>query len=406
MRMGGFLIKREGKILENKEDIIIKCIGCGAEFTFTYSEQKNYELRGFTAPKRCKKCRKARRAEIESKKRAEADLIWYRQEEQKINRLLAELPYSRISTQDVHIFEPGKTLYVIGNGFDIVHGVPSRYSDFRDSMGRNNDLRWRLETFLKTDSLWSDFEEALAHIDGSAMLGTVDMWMDIMGAYEPDAQMADMCIAYEAATDSALEITRALPKKFRKWVETLKSTKEPMWNNILHPAGLYLNFNYTEFVETLYGVAAQRVTYIHGCRKNKKQELILGHAPGAGDNDDWTPTIPVPKYKSRRKRELLDAAMESAAYNLTWYDNETTKKTDEIIANHQEFFDKSADATMIVVLGHSLSVVDYPYFREIIKQNRNKAKWLISWHGLRDLENIKAFAAEMGIEAKKITIMK
>lgn len=89
-----------------------------------------------------------------------------------------------------------------------MHGVPSRYSDFRDSMGRNNHLRWQLETYLRTDSLWSDFEEALAHIDGGAMLGVVDMWMDTYDAYDPDAQASDYFLAIDSATSPAQEIVK------------------------------------------------------------------------------------------------------------------------------------------------------------------------------------------------------
>ncbi len=97
-------------------------------------------------------------------------------------------------------------------------------------------------------------------------------------------------------------------------------------------------FHYTEFLETMYSVPSNNIIYIHGCRKNKKQELILGHAPGAGDEDDWTPSIPYPNYKAEFKMELLSGAIEGSTRNLTWYDEETTKKTDEIIVNHHTFF--------------------------------------------------------------------
>lgn len=43
------------------EDKIIKCQDCGREFTFTVNEQKFYEEKGFTPPKRCKACRDARK---------------------------------------------------------------------------------------------------------------------------------------------------------------------------------------------------------------------------------------------------------------------------------------------------------------------------------------------------------
>jgi len=46
------------------EDRTITCADCGQEFTFTASEQAFYAEKGFTdAPKRCKVCRQARKAQ-------------------------------------------------------------------------------------------------------------------------------------------------------------------------------------------------------------------------------------------------------------------------------------------------------------------------------------------------------
>jgi len=46
------------------EDKAITCADCGQEFTFTASEQAFYAEKGFSdAPKRCKSCRQARKAQ-------------------------------------------------------------------------------------------------------------------------------------------------------------------------------------------------------------------------------------------------------------------------------------------------------------------------------------------------------
>jgi CxxC-x17-CxxC domain-containing protein len=46
------------------EDKTLTCADCGQEFTFTASEQAFYAEKGFTdAPKRCKVCRQARKAQ-------------------------------------------------------------------------------------------------------------------------------------------------------------------------------------------------------------------------------------------------------------------------------------------------------------------------------------------------------
>ena len=256
--------------MDKKSDILIKCKDCGLEFTFNVKEQSYFEQRNFVAPKRCKSCRKQHRKMIETLEQEKLNKIWIVQENNKIRNLLDTLPYNQLTPKDINFVSSDSTLFIIGNGFDIMHGVPSKYSNFRDSMGKRNHLRCTLETYIKSDSLWCDFEEALAHIDGATLLGNVDMWMDIMGAYEPDALAADFCAAYEYATEPAQEITLELPTRFRKWVETLKPTKPPFMKELLLNEAMYLNFNYTEFLETMYSIPSNNITYIHGCRKNKK----------------------------------------------------------------------------------------------------------------------------------------
>jgi len=41
----------------------IKCIDCSQEFLFTVNDQQFFKDKGFTAPKRCKACRQAKKEE-------------------------------------------------------------------------------------------------------------------------------------------------------------------------------------------------------------------------------------------------------------------------------------------------------------------------------------------------------
>ena len=52
-----------------------------------------------------------------------------------------------------------------------MHGVRSSYYSFRDSLGKNNTLRWDLEYYLEPEDIWADFEDALAHFNMHAMCG-------------------------------------------------------------------------------------------------------------------------------------------------------------------------------------------------------------------------------------------
>ena len=59
-----------------------------------------------------------------------------------------------------------KKLYIIGNGFDIQHGLKSRYWDFKEYLDiKDRNLVDKLEEYFGADALWSDFEETLAYLD-------------------------------------------------------------------------------------------------------------------------------------------------------------------------------------------------------------------------------------------------
>ena len=102
---------------------------------------------------------------------------------------------------------------------------------------------------------------------------------------------------------------------------------------------------------------------------------------------------------------MINSALEVASRALIDYDEATTKDTRTIIKNHCSFFSDLTDIKNIVVIGHSLSVVDYPYFKEIIDRNNNTANWFISWYSSRDLENIRDFANDMNLSTSQISLI-
>lgn len=55
-----------------------------------------------------------------------------------------------------------KVLCILGNGFDLHHGIKSSYWNFRDFVEEKvDDLLEILEQYLDKDSLWSDLEATL-----------------------------------------------------------------------------------------------------------------------------------------------------------------------------------------------------------------------------------------------------
>lgn len=91
----------------------------------------------------------------------------------------------------------------------------------------------------------------------------------------------------------------------------------------------------------------------------------------------------------------MESAIETAAREAAWYDESTTKNCDVIIKSHKQFFNMLSDIEEVYVIGHSLSGVDYPYFKEICKNS--DAKWYIGFHSFDDMKRLLVFVEEMGL---------
>lgn len=317
------------------------------------------------------------------------------------NTVQFEEELSSLPTVSLLSIQPERrTLYIIGNGFDLMHGVKSSYAAFRDSLGRNHPLRFYLESYLKSDHIWADFEEALGHFNMDVMANpdNVGEMLDLYGAFDEDAGAADYYIASEMAASPIRSVADELPKRFRAWVETLKiGTDERPLESIFHDDKV-LCFNYTEFVEELYGVSEDHVCYIHGCRRRKKgqqkERLILGHIPDA--NAAEYEEIQGIRKKNSYRSQLIDLAQDEVIRLISQGDEDLTKDCGTIIKAHERFFRSLTDVKNVIVIGHSLSMVDWDYFIQVA-ENALDAHWYFGCHDIRDLENEKRLVNVLGV---------
>lgn len=334
------------------------------------------------------------------------------------------------------------SLFIIGNGFDLMHGVSSSFSDFKNAIDKNSTVKFILETFINVKDVWGDFENSLAYLDRESMLGVIDMWFENFGVLDEDDDdfsAADYFAAQEAAIDSIPVLTQKLPITFRKWVESLEyeDNNKPQ-DRLISKKSKCINFNYTEFLETIYGVGKDNILYIHGDRRDKKTQLVLGHGHSTEEiyidwfeNNknikDFQPKMSKGRIKYDRndnpiylgyflKDETLGNWKSQARYDAinkmvssieSYYDN-SAKKTLDVIENNKSYFENLDSIENIVVIGHSLSDVDIPYFKEIIDNNSdNKAiNWHFSWHSLPGLESIVEFVLKMKLDFNNIKIFK
>jgi hypothetical protein len=401
----------EAPILNARE---LFCGTCGKTFVFRGCEQEIFAQRGWAKPKRCPACRKAERERRRKETERQESQKWPRERAAEKELFEAHLKdWYVVVKGDFHL-ENDHVLYIIGNGFDLMHRVRSSYYAFRDSLGKQNRLRFALEKFLTMEDIWADFENALAHFDMSAMCSEflVDNWLDMFEAYDEDAGAAEFFLAAEAAANPILTVVNELPRRFRMWVETLSigTADRPLTNMFRN--GKVLCFNYTEFVETLYGVSEENVCYIHGCRRKKKyhpkETLILGHLPGASDDaydfaDDSTVGT-----KDSYQLQMLEAAQEQVFRLVAESDETLTKNCGDIITAHEAFFANLNKIEQIIVIGHSLSPVDGDYFSEIASRHPDikGTHWYFGCHGLHDLDRLEQLLAVLRIERSAVSVFR
>lgn len=393
-----------------KKKYLRVCKDCGQRF-FTEGERDFYKKHNLKFPCRCKKCRDIAKQSIS------ANVI---QEE-----LPENLPFEIIEKDKLNA--DADTLFIIGNGFDLLHGAKSSYYNFKDFLGKRSELREALEYYIDKEDIWGDFEDSLAHIDRAKVLESLDWLLEDFNATDEeddDFTYANFYLSIDHTVSELDMILYDLPKLFKKWVKILKCKNEELQlKNIINPNAKYINFNYTEFLETLYFVPKDNILYIHGCRKDKNAHLILGHGHNPDEMyDKWyeehknmkvsSDDIVSLAYFSDDEQDLdlwktsnRYYAAEQAVNRIEEYYENSAKKTEDVLKKNESYF-KNITATKIFVIGHSLSFVDYPYFKKIINKNASLTEWYISFHCNKDIKRIEEFVKNLQISEKQIKIFK
>lgn len=251
-------------------------------------------------------------------------------------------------------------LYVIGNGFDLWHGIPSSYAQFKEHVRRHDrDLFDAVDRYLPAEEDWSDFESALADVD-------VDGIIDDLGHFMPAYSAEDWSDAghhdFQYEVDQVVQhLSTELRSRFGEWIRSLEiptpgiATKRL---NGIDANAAFLTFNYTSTLEDLYAVPYAHVLHIHGDARLQDSKLILGHA--------WDPAQRRP-LNDRPDIEDIDTRLMETYGVLDEYFSRTFKPSEQLIRENQPFLDQLGEIQTVHVLGHSLSDVDLPYILTLLK---------------------------------------
>lgn len=311
----------------------------------------------------------------------------------------------------------GMKLYIIGNGFDIHHGLDTRYTSF--GLYLKNKYRDTYDLLIEhyglsdlstddkssmSDPLWWTFEESMSLLDTGSVL---EANIDAMPNYASDDFRDRDRYTFQIEMERILGfLTVQLYKAFKEFILAVKFP--PLNSDKIVNINLdatYLSFNYTDTLEKYYKIPDEQVLFIHEKATDNgiDDDLILGHGihPDNFEDEPIEPPLGLTDEDLERWTEYqsdqFDYSFELGKEVINRYFSATFKGTEKIIENNQKFFDQLKDIDEVYVLGHSLSQIDLPYFRKINQFVKPNAKWVATFYDPDDKENHRDTLTELGI---------
>ncbi len=304
-------------------------------------------------------------------------------------------------------------LYIIGNGFDLHHGLRTSYFDFAKCLKENNrNLYDTLENYISYPSsdkdLWSRFEENLANLDADEILSE---HTDTLPNYvSDDFRDRDRYVFPDIMDEHHQKLTTGLFEQFEGFIQKVEFPQTSFEYKIeLDKQASFLTFNYTDTLERLYKVERKNIVYLHNSAFHGSEAIILGHGIDPVNFEEKRPEPPDDLDEEDFERwhdqhNDYDYSYDTGKENLMRYFKDTFKPTSEIIQRHNAFFEGLGSFKEVFVLGHSISSVDLPYFKKIITFVNQNTKWSVSYYNteekIRHLNTLKT----MGLEEKNINL--
>lgn len=269
-------------------------------------------------------------------------------------------------------------LFLIGNGFDLSHGLKTSYEDFHQylltdypdatsdrlivpstMMGSDGGwvcnvvdnvslLLYLISNAEQNGDQWRDFERALG------LLGFSECFDDLPEMFDDDGDRNPWHEVHnneDRVADIGFMILN-ISDFFADWVMTIDIDKSipsnPYFSRLIEKESDYfLTFNYTETLEILYQV--KNVCHIHG---KKGEALIFGH----GNDKDYSDYYVKYHIGAEDTIEYIQRTLQ--------------KDTIGALNNHIDFFNKLSSGLIrnIYSFGFSFSEVDQVYIQEICKR--------------------------------------
>ncbi|MFF3024469.1 bacteriophage abortive infection AbiH family protein [Gottfriedia sp. NPDC057948] len=272
-------------------------------------------------------------------------------------------------------------LFIIGNGFDLAHGIKTTYEDFKNflllknpnllsiseeeldfytDISEDSDKIFRLliEAIDETEGgLWSNLEETLGTLDYNAFL-----------SYNDYKNQEILLENLETRADVFKDL-------FYSWVHEINMDGVKLkqaFNSLIITGDQFLTFNYTRTLEDIYKVPEDVVFHIHG---EAGDPVEFGHGADYRSN-------------SSEEEQMIHEKLR--------------KNTGKIIEDYYYFFEDLPNHQIkkIYSFGFSYSGVDQIYLSEIINNLNDTSgiTWLFNSYDAERIEDYKLILEECGFQ--------
>lgn len=305
-----------------------------------------------------------------------------------------------------------RTLYIFGNGFDIAHGLNTKYWDFRTFLAENHPefllefeklyniwplddtepwynekAQQRWETAVGNE-LWSDFEAYIGNPDITGMLNFSESIIDSLDLETGPIAIRDTMDDYWR---QEFGFVCDLQEYVKEWVEQLDiSMLYPKKKDLIEANALFLNFNYTQVLEKTYQVDSYDVLHIHGSvGSTAAMDPVMGHC-----NQE---EIINQRNMSKKADEEYDEGVASIHEAIADYLDAIYKDSAYMLRCYNSFFSRLSTIEHVIVLGWSAGEGDLPYLKRVQNSIKEDARWTAYYYDDEAFERLRAAFIKNGI---------
>lgn len=274
-----------------------------------------------------------------------------------------------------------RTLYIIGNGFDLHFNLKTKTDNFENYLKNQtiyNGVGNASDVFNGYGVNWYEYEQSLNNIDLDEIESQNEIQPDYLSDRESDRDGGILNMQMYVGS-----LSEAIRSALEQMVISANEDASVLSEDFLAPklfevGDAILTFNYTSTIEILFKVPdSVPIFHIHGCYE-QGTPLVFGYRNNQNsyvktwpdmDEDNWD------YYVAQQREAVYD-------FYSSW---EKKLEIDKLVS----FLLKCGKMDRVVVLGHSMSPVDYEYM-EKVDATLNPRIWEISYYNENDIHRVQS----------------